>query len=479
MVTIGALAALVLIRARDALGISVSLDVPGWVVLVFVFMAPASVLGLAWGMVLRAARRLERSGSPALVRGAQRWVAGARALIIGIHVAAIFVLGWTELVRRFIGNLPLLDELVIAAPALFALVGTVAIWHPIELRIREAGVLAQLDRGGAIYPPPALGQHVEYAVRYHVGTLAAPLCLLIASSECVSWLGAWASGPAGSALPGWVREPSTLAWMVPLGQVIAALVALTFAPVLIRWVWDAPSLPHDSLRSELESVLSAHGTAVRDIVVWRTGGTIANAAVVGVFPTLRYLAVTDGMLDALDARELEAVTAHEVAHLRKRHVPWLAGSTLTAVLVAGGASGVGLGLLGVSHEAALVSASIVTVAVALFCIGAVSRRFEWQADAFAASHLSGNSERLSEDGVATMSGALDRVAALNHTDPSRFDWRHGSIRERKQRLSASVGQHLDKLSQDRAVRRLLVGVVILAPIGVALTLLEAWLAGRS
>src|SRR5690606_39266300 len=70
-----------------------------------------------------------------------------------------------------------------------------------------------------------------------------------------------------------------------------------------------------------------------------------------------------------------------------------------------------------------------------FIFGLVSRRFEWQADAFAAADLSraAASECLvpspqclvSDEAAGAMSGALGAVAALNHVPPRRFSFRHG------------------------------------------------------
>ena len=243
----------------------------------------------------------------------------------------------------------------------------------------------------------------------------------------------------------------------------------------MRAAWDAHSIPPGELRSAIDGVLERHRVSVRDVVVWRTGGTIANAAVVGVFPSLRYLAFTDAMLDALGDDELEAVTAHEAAHLRKRHVPWLAGAVLATVAATGGLLGTGAILIGFGGEVSLVVVSAMTIGVTLLTLGAVSRRFEWQADAFAAAHLSGESPTLTQQASDAMSFALRRVAALNKADPNRFDWRHGSITERRRRLAAVVGQPLDRLPQDRAVRVLIIAVLVMLPIGIALTALEALL----
>jgi Zn-dependent protease with chaperone function len=104
----------------------------------------------------------------------------------------------------------------------------------------------------------------------------------------------------------------------------------------------------------------------------------------------------------------------------------------------------------------------------------VSRRFEWQADAFAAMHLSmpgalgevadasgagGKEEEsgarvISAAGVAAMSSALAAVSELNHIPLDRGSMRHGSLELRIRKLNRLVGVPLDAVPIDRTVRRI-------------------------
>jgi len=473
MVTIGALATLIIIRLADAVGLAPSIGVRPVYLVFGVLGVPTVAVLVAWAAALRCAGRLDRSGDPRAVGRARGVLFVARASILAAHAAAVLAMGWPALVRAVIGDLPLVDELVAATPTLFGLIGTVAAWHPVELRLREARIFADLELGGAVHPPPTLGAHVARAVRLQIGTLLVPLCLLLAASESVELLLIAASGPAGAGLPGWFRDPAALAWVSPAAQFGAAGVVLVFAPVVVRAVWDAPALGPGPLRDSLEGVLRAHGVGVRDIVVWRTGGTVINAAVLGVFPSLRYLALSDGLLDTLPESELEAITAHEAAHLRYRHIPWLAAAVVAAVLFLGGAGGVLLAMVRFEGESPSLVAAAVTIVAGLVALGAVSRRFEWQADAFAAAHGSGDSASITREGAGPMVAALSRVASLNGVEPGRFDWRHGSIRERQRRLRAVIGVDRSTLPQDREVRSMLTLLGVLAVLGAALVWVEA------
>src|SRR5205823_8853048 len=49
--------------------------------------------------------------------------------------------------------------------------------------------------------------------------------------------------------------------------------------------------------------------------------TLANAAVVGLWGPLRYMLLSDALVTRLSASEIAAVARHEVAHLRRWHLP--------------------------------------------------------------------------------------------------------------------------------------------------------------
>ena len=113
-------------------------------------------------------------------------------------------------------------------------------------------------------------------------------------------------------------------------------------------------------------------------------------------------------------------------------------------------------------------------------MGFVSRRFEWQADAYAAGLLS----RVGQDGVVagtitpeasrTVGDALERAAVLNGADPRAFSWRHGSIASRQRRVRALAGRDAGRLPVDRAANLLkaaivaawgVIGWLVLSPAG--------------
>jgi Zn-dependent protease with chaperone function len=200
-------------------------------------------------------------------------------------------------------------------------------------------------------------------------------------------------------------------------------------PFLLQHTWDTERLVPGGQRSLLEHVASRATFRCKELVVWRTGGLVANAAIVGVTPGTRRVFFSDALLARLGPRELAAVFAHEIGHARRHHVPlfvswaltffagleWLSleldpeGGTLGLVVLV---SGLGLWLLG---------------------FGWLSRRVELEADLYALELL-GDAEGLVL--------ALDAVAPGR---PSRSGWRHFSMAQRV--------DFLERAQADRGVGR--------------------------
>ena len=62
------------------------------------------------------------------------------------------------------------------------------------------------------------------------------------------------------------------------------------------------------------------GVRCRDFKIWQTDRQVLNAAVAGLLPSMRYVFVTDALLLYLRDDEMEAVIAHELGHVRRRHL---------------------------------------------------------------------------------------------------------------------------------------------------------------
>ena len=60
----------------------------------------------------------------------------------------------------------------------------------------------------------------------------------------------------------------------------------------------------------------------RDILVWRTHSNMGNAAVMGILPHMRYVLLSDLLLETMTDEQIEAVFAHEMGHVVHRHMAW-------------------------------------------------------------------------------------------------------------------------------------------------------------
>ncbi|MBI1380188.1 MAG: M48 family metalloprotease [Planctomycetaceae bacterium] len=216
--------------------------------------------------------------------------------------------------------------------------------------------------------------------------------------------------------------------LLGLVQVALLLVGMGWVlPWILVHIWRTTPLPAGPLRAALADLAARAGFRCRGLYLWRTQGLVANAAIVGFAPRMRYVLFTDGLLARLTPRELEAVFAHEMGHAMRRHVPFFALFTVAVFLAVdlvgrwvspgGGPAGewaAGIGFL---------------VALGLWygTFGWLSRRFELDADLFALD--------LTKDGRSLIE-ALEGVSGL-HARGLR-SWRHFSVAQRVSFLGAAA-----------------------------------------
>lgn len=110
-----------------------------------------------------------------------------------------------------------------------------------------------------------------------------------------------------------------------LGQVIYFLiflvVAAVFAPVLIQRFWHCRPLEPGNARYRIESLCQRAGVRYADIAYWPIfGGRMITAAVMGLVGRFRYILVTDALLRLLTPDEVDQVIAHEIGHVKRRHL---------------------------------------------------------------------------------------------------------------------------------------------------------------
>ena len=481
MVTVLTIVAVACVLARDELGGGAALGpwaAAGWTLGPMAALAAINHVGLA---VL--ARRVDRTGSWRAIRAGDRLLLASRVGLVACHGLGVFALGWLDAVRAVLGDGVLIDEAAAMAPVLAALAAGWFSAYPLDRRVREATLLRSLEDGLPVHAPPTRGEFVWMQARHQMALVLLGALPLAAWSEAATRVLdglAGGAGPRGGGwadqLGGWLRPAEAREWAHLGLQVAMALVLFACLPWVIGRVWDTVRLAPGPLRDGLMSVCAAHGVRVRDLLVWRTRGAMVNGAVIGVLGPMRYVLLTDALLERLPEVQVRAVMAHEVGHVRHRHVPWL----LVGLLASMGAALGGLDAIVLASgwrpsgpvlaESASGVIALAGLGLGFAGFGWVSRRFEWQADAFAVKHLSGARRggpavAITDEAVHAMVDALDAVARLNHLDPAAWSFRHGSVARRIARLRRLRGANADTLAIDRASRAIKIGsAVVLAAV---------------
>ncbi len=422
----------------------------------------------AW--MWRCGRGLDRKGSVAYLWSARSMATLSRAGVLVVYGAGVFGAGWLERVRGAMGDWVIVDEIVAMSPALGVLFLGFWSYGTIDRRVREARLFGAVERGEVIHPARSAWAYMTDQVRHQVLFMLVPMWMVLAWVESVglgaSWLAgrgvAWVSSGAGALVVGSV-------------DMCGALAVFAVAPPIVRRIWRTERLGEGELRWRLEELCARHGVRHRGILLWRTHGTMINGAVMGLLPRLRYILLTDLLLERLEEREVEAVMAHELGHIVRRHVAWLLGgmaaslgvSAMLASWVGAGAARVaGLGGSGAWMQGIDVVAALGGIAIGLTLVGRISRMFEREADAFAVQHLAGmrsggggGGAEITSEAAGGMRDALLAVARENQIPLSKWTWRHGSLGNRIEMINALVGERVGRLEIDRASRRVRVWIV--------------------
>lgn len=99
------------------------------------------------------------------------------------------------------------------------------------------------------------------------------------------------------------------------------LIAAIFAPVLMQRFWRCHPMASSQVRSRIEALCMRAGVRYADIVHWPIfGGRMITAGVMGLVARFRYIMVTDALLQLLTPDQIDQVIAHEIGHIKHRHL---------------------------------------------------------------------------------------------------------------------------------------------------------------
>ncbi len=237
-----------------------------------------------------------------------------------------------------------------------------------------------------------------------------------------------------------------------------AFAAFSLTMMVVFPTWIAPlfnrfePLPEGEVKSRAQQLMQRCGFALQGLYVMDGSrrSAHANAYFTGI-GSARRVVLFDTLLGQLDARQIEAVLAHEVGHYKRHHIQQrllltlglsLAGFALLGWLASRVWFYTGLGfdpdLLGGNQAAALILFSLALPVFGVFVTplsASWSRRHEFEADAYAASHSDARAL-----GSALLRMYRDNASTLT-PDPwfVRFYYSHPPALQRLARLGLPEG----------------------------------------
>lgn len=243
------------------------------------------------------------------------------------------------------------------------------------------------------------------------------------------------------------------AWGDLLFYLLFLFFVLLVFPPLVRRLWSCTRMPAGPLRDQL-TAFCARQKFTAEFYLWPLfEGRMLTAGVMGFVPGLRYILITPSLVEALTLEELEAVMAHEIGHVKEKHL------LLYLLLIAGFSLMVGLwaepwtyfllsrdffysltSWSGLSPEALLLLCTAIPLLVLMllyfrYLFGYFVRNFERQADLHVFSAI-GSCNGSSH----TLVSAFEKIALLSGNIRDLPSWHHFGIGERV--------AYLEKCEQD-------------------------------
>ena len=365
-----------------------------------------------------------------------------RVIVLLVFAAQLTVGGWAVVVRKDwnMAGTVALDEILLILP--FVVMESLKwyCFYPVNRFVRENIMMGQLSEGLAARPVWTRRQYMSFHIRHGMLIMLIPMLLILSLKDGVDL--AWGHWFAAGIEPAADELNIFNEGLVGLG----AGVIFLLAPLLLRRIWLTRSLPGGPLRERLEEFCRQIKLKYRDILLWDTYSAVANAAVMGLIRPLRYVLLSDALIENMSDEQIEAVFGHEAGHVKQHHIFFLllffANAMFLMFLLFNLMSLLPEKVIsqiedsGEWGEWMFTGFTLILMGGWLILFGWLSRRFERQADVHGAwvvgneGNPAGDTSNLSEHGVMVMSAALRRIALLNGVSMASRSWRHSSLNSR-------------------------------------------------
>jgi Zn-dependent protease with chaperone function len=219
------------------------------------------------------------------------------------------------------------------------------------------------------------------------------------------------------------------------------LVAIAIVgPLLIQKFWRCKPLENGYDRHRIAALCKRAGMEYADILYWPIfGGKMITAGVMGLIKTFRYILVTPSLLHILEPEEVDAVIAHEIGHIKKKHLlfylaffvgymllTFVTFDLIVYTIIYARPLYLLLDRSGFS-QTTVISGLSSAVMIGLFLVyfrfifGFFMRNFERQADTYVYALF---------DSARPLISTLQKIAATSGQSADRPNWHHFSIKQR-------------------------------------------------
>jgi len=278
-------------------------------------------------------------------------------------------------------------------------------------------------------------------------------------------------------------EPPKHFISTPEGQVVYFIVFLSavviIGPVMIQKFWRCKPLESGYLRSRIEKLCRRAGLEYANILYWPIfGGRMITAGIMGLIKKSRYILITEALLQYLDPEEMDAVIAHEIGHIKRKHLHFYLVFFIGYIFLSYTTFDLLIYFIiytdpiyrlisssGINYDT-IISAIFSLIIIIMFFIyfryvfGYFMRNFERQADTYVYALFPSAKPLIS---------TFKKIVATTGQSPDMPNWHHFSIKERIEYLNLCEEDKTHITRQDRKIKKsiaaYLAAIVIIGGIG--------------
>jgi Zn-dependent protease with chaperone function len=234
-------------------------------------------------------------------------------------------------------------------------------------------------------------------------------------------------------------------------------------PLLIQKFWRCKPLESGYNRNRIVALCERAGMEYAEILYWPIfGGKMITAGVMGLIKKFRYILVTPSLLQLLEPEEIDAVIAHEIGHIKKKHLLFYLAFFVGYMLL----TYVTFDLIVFTiiyakpvywlinksgfSQTTVVSGISSVVIICLFLIyfryifGFFMRNFERQADTYVYALF---------DNARPLISTLEKIASTSGQSADKPNWHHFSIQQRIDYLQKCESDSTWITRQDNKVKK--------------------------